>query len=230
MTEPKRIRMISIVIIAIFAAAVFFNETKADDGHGHNHHDDGDVIGDTILTGGDNTASNTASISGSRSIGIGGSDYDIGQCMYHSGGLTFAIGFRNKFCEGMDMIRSGMVDAGVLHICKQTKIGRNYDSLEDCKAGLVISYGEMTTNDTEKTENDKSVTESDDEEDEHTNDISVLYALFSDLEAQRNEDKADAEKAVERANAAAHRANQAEIDRKAYAQQTLEAYREAINE
>jgi len=215
MNQPKRFNLWWLLAAAVVMVVVVFNISNADEGHGHHHDDSGDVTIDTVLTGGDNTASNV--ISGSRSIGIGGSDYDIGQCMYHSGGLTFAIGFRNKFCEGMDMIRSGMVDAGVLHICKQTKIGRNYKTLKDCKDGLAIVYIETPKKDTQ---GDLSISKptQDDNEDER---IDVLYALFSDLEAQRNEDIAKAEKVAQRANAAAHRANQAEIARKAYAQQLL---------
>lgn len=86
---------------------------------------------------------------GSRAISIGGSDYDIGRgsCKFHVGGFTVTIAQTDEFCEGMEMIRSGMVDAGVLHLCKQSNIGKNYASLQDCKDGVaVMAAGTGTTN------------------------------------------------------------------------------------
>ncbi len=182
MTRERIITAVNWFLVGLIVV-LLMAPTWADDGHGHNHHDDN---GDNVLTGGD--ASNVASIAGSRSYGVSGSDMDIGQCVYHVGGLTVAVGLRNKFCEGMEMIRSGMVDAGVLHICKQTKIGRNYDNLKDCQDGLVFL---PTTNEIPITTN---ISSSDEEDDR----VDVLYALFSDLEAQRNEDKAEAEKVAQR--------------------------------
>lgn len=191
LSEPKRTPLIFILLIAAMLmmlaapAAVL-----GDDGHGHHHDDNGKVIVDLI--GGDNTAS----VAGSRSYGISGSDMDIGQCIYHAGALTVAIGFRNKFCEGMEMIRSGMVDAGVLHICKQTKIGRNYDTLKDCKKGLAIAYIEQPTK--------PEQTSDDDEEDRYD----ALYADFQAFKDQDTQRVAKAEKAAQNANAAAQRAEQ----------------------
>lgn len=75
-----------------------------------------------------------------RSIGVGGADYDIGRgsCKFHVGGFTVAIARTDKFCEGMEMIRAGMVDAGILHLCKQSKVGKNYTDLKDCQANVYI--------------------------------------------------------------------------------------------
>lgn len=82
----------------------------------------------------------SAVVNSGRSIGIGGADYDIGRgsCKFHVGGLTFAIARTDEFCEGMEMIRAGMVDAGILHLCKQSKVGKNYVDLEDCQANVYI--------------------------------------------------------------------------------------------
>lgn len=185
-----------IFCVALFGWSYAYGQHECQGGHNCNK--DGGIV-DVDLVGGDSTAV----INGGRSYGVAGSDYDIGQCMYHAGGLTIAIGFRNKFCEGMDMIRSGMVDAGVLHICKQTKIGRNYDSLKDCKDGLVISYGEMTTNDTGMTENDKPVTESDDEDEDR---YEALYARMEAYEERTVKAESEAKTAriqAQRASTAA---------------------------
>ena len=62
--------------------------------------------------------------------------------------------------------------------------------------------------------------QNDDDEDDR---IDLLYARLNDLQAQRTADIANADKAAQRANAAAVRA---EIDRKEYAQQMLEELNE----
>jgi len=207
MTEPKRFNLWWLLAAAFIMVVVVFNISNADEGHGHHHDDSGDVTVDNVLTGGDNTASNV--ISGSRSIGIGGSDYDIGQCMYHSGGLTFAIGFRNKFCEGMDMIRSGMVDAGVLHICKQTKIGRNYKTLKDCKDGLAIVYVETPKKDTQ---GDLSISKptQDNEGDNRYDAVMARMAAYEGEIAQAKEDTRKARIEAQRATTVARTAQVAQ--------------------
>ena len=179
--------LLGLIVVLLMAPAWAQHECQG----GHNCNDGGIV--DVDLVGGDSTAV----INGGRSYGVGGSDYDIGQCMYHAGGLTIAIGFRNKFCEGMDMIRSGMVAAGVLHICKQTKIGRNYDNLKDCKDGLAIVYIYPPANDPPKSTSD----------DEDDNRYDALYADFQAFKDQDTQRVAKAEKAAQRANAAAQRAD-----------------------
>ena len=70
------------------------------------------------------------------SLGIGGSDYDIGNnvCRYHTGGLTFSFAPRDKVCEGINLIRIGAVEMGVRHLCTQSPIRDNYPSFEECQA------------------------------------------------------------------------------------------------
>ncbi len=82
----------------------------------------------------------------SSAFAVGGADYDIGRgsCKFHWGGLTFAISNNDEFCQGMELIRAGFLDAGILHICKQTDVGRNYKTLADCQTGM--AQVEPTTN------------------------------------------------------------------------------------
>ncbi len=222
MTEPKRNSAWWLLFLAVILSAVFFG--KAYSQHecqgGHNCNDGGEI--DNILTGGDNTAS----ISGGRSYGVGGADYDIGQCMYHVGGLTVAVGLRNKFCEGMDMIRSGMVDAGILHICKQTKIGRNYDNLKDCQDGLAIVYIDLPKKDTQ---DDLSISEPT-QDDEDDNRYDALYSRMASYEEHITKAEDNTKKAAQRADAVAVRARQEKQREQRTAQQDLEAYREIISE
>ena len=101
----------------------------------------GDCKGQSCNSGGGvsvEAGSNVTTKDSSRAFGVGGADYDIGQCRYHVGLLTAAWTHINEFCQGMELIRAGLVDAGVLHICKQTKIGKNYSDLQACRASLIV--------------------------------------------------------------------------------------------
>ena len=60
--------------------------------------------------------------------------------------------------------------------------------------------------------------------------IDILYARLNDLQVQRTVDIANADKAAQRANAAAVRANKAEVDRKEIAAQAYLDYQEQFIE
>lgn len=202
MNEPKRISAFWLSFIAIVAMGMAFQARAS-----------GDDL--TNISKNENLAS--IATGGNTSYGIGGSDYDIGRgsCKFHVGGFTVAISQTDEFCEGMELIRVGMVSAGILHICKQSKVGKNYDSLENCKSDM----GKMTVLHVEPEPPPPSV---DNEDDEHD----ALIARLSALEADRQEDAKRAEKAAQRANAAAQRAKQAEIERKEYAQKVYQELQE----
>lgn len=111
-------------------------------------HHDSTAIADSTLVNRDS----------SSAIGIGGSDYDIGRgsCRFHEGGLTVAWSRADKFCQGIDMIRLGMVEGGIRHLCEQTDLKKNYDDFESCQdelrqihAPTVEPVGEITTTDDE---------------------------------------------------------------------------------
>lgn len=135
-----------ILILASLTFVALISVAWGDDGHGHDH-------------GGDSAVNVKDS---SRAIGVGGADYDIGRgsCKFHVGGLTVAIARTDEFCEGMEMIRAGLVEAGILHLCKQSKVGENYSTLEDCQSGLEVTTNLILT-ETELVVEDK------DDEDHH---------------------------------------------------------------
>lgn len=225
MTEPKRVNLLWLFVIALFASVVIFDIAYGDEGHGHNH-DNGDVIVDVVggdLTGGDLIGGDN-SIAGSRSYILSSSmgDVDINQCVISKQKSLIVIGWQNYdynlWCMGESYDAKGLLYMAALMRCDIKEIRAHFTT----DAACVEKNTTMV-----RVEPQPVMNVPDDDEEDH---IEVLYALFSDLEAQRNEDVAKAKKAAQRANAAAHRANQAEIDRKAYAQQTLEAYREVINE
>lgn len=186
MNEPPRHSLWKLLGIAFVLCVIVFDV-----------HADPEVLQSNDM----NNSANSGSLEViTKSYGLSGSDMDIGQCMYHAGALTVAIGFRNKFCEGMDMIRVGLIDAGVLHICKQTKIGKNYDSLEDCQDGLSVVYVDLPPDEPETVDRD-------DEQ------YDALYARIMDLELQRSKDADNIKKAAQRANAAVLIANKAEDEK-----------------
>lgn len=125
--QYQPVSLVWLVIVAVMV--VFFVYQIANAQHkcqgGHNCND-----GETA----------SAVVSSGRSIGVGGADYDIGRgsCKFHVGGLTVAIAQTDEFCEGMEMIRAGLVEAGILHLCLQSEVGKNYKTLEDCQSSLEI--------------------------------------------------------------------------------------------
>ncbi len=102
----------------------------------------------------------------SRSIGIGGADYDIGRgsCVYHVGGLTFAFSVIDEFCQGMELIRSGRVHAGAMHICLQSKVGKNYATTYECMDDFDIEPNEPIETPELKALNKRAAQYDDDEE------------------------------------------------------------------
>lgn len=94
------------------------------------------VAGDKITQSNDMNNQTAGSIKGSNTIAVAGGDHDIGQCRYHVGGLTVAWTRNNEFCEGMELIKAGFIEAGVIHICKQTDVGKNYLSEFACINGM----------------------------------------------------------------------------------------------
>ncbi len=207
MTEPKRFNLWWLLAVAIGLSIIVFDITYADDGHGHNHHDDGgDVIVDVVggdLTGGNLTGGdNVASISGGRSYGVSQSlgDVDINDCLASTQwGIPVIFAKQkveeNPWCQSIYLDVIGAHEAAAKVRCTTDTLKAVYPIENECIVAVVarpsVVVVPVTSDESESDEDDR---------------VDVLYALFSDLEAQRNEDKAEAEKAAQRANARAQRA------------------------
>lgn len=216
MIEPRRTNLWMLIAIAIVVCTIVF-DVHADDGHGHDHG------GEDILTGGDNTATNSASIAGSRSYGFGYGmgDVDLNQCMGSTQWGTILGGKQklilNKWCAAESYDARGLHVMASLLRC----------DIEDIRKHFATDQGCIDANTMKSIDKDLSISINQEEIDDiHEEDISALYARLSDLEAQRTADTTKAEKAANRANAAAQRANQAESDRKEYAQEMLKELQE----
>lgn len=172
----------------------------------------------TVLTGGDNTATNTASISGSRSygVGLGSIDVDIAQCLgSESTGIVVIQWQRlkeNPWCMADTLDAKGLHEAAAKVRCSIDFYAKIFADNQECMA---LSRASIPVGHVEQPE----AVEDNDEHD-------ALYARLSALEADRLADAQRAEKAAQRANAAAERARKAETERKEYAQRIYEELQE----
>lgn len=132
--------------------------------NGHSCNDGGDTTNAVETNVETNVENGGATFSSrSRSLGVGGADYDIGSgiCRYHAGGLTFAFAFRDDVCIGLSMIRAGMVEAGIRHLCLRSKIGKNYDDYASCETEVSSI---RAAGPTDKTEPEAEVSQDDEDE------------------------------------------------------------------
>jgi len=128
------------------------------------------------------------SVSGdsSKAFGVGGADYDIGQCRYHVGLLTAAWANINEFCQGMELIRAGMVHAGALHICLQSKVGRNYDNLESCMGDFdVTPVIDTSVQDEADDEENEYAEQLEQQQQIHAEDLAELESRVARVESRR---------------------------------------------
>ncbi len=123
-----------ISLIFIFLAAFFIvllvAPVWADNPH---HNDDG---GDTDVSL-DSVVNNVIRGGSTHTFSLSGSDADINQCRYTVGAVTAQWTRNNPWCEAMDLIRMGFVDAGVLKFCTMTSVGESYPNLRACQAGMI---------------------------------------------------------------------------------------------
>lgn len=191
--EPKRISLILILLIAAMLIMLFAPAyvVKADDGHGHNHHDDdGNVTIDNVLTGGD-VITGDNSIRGG--IAVSGSDMEIADSLAtHS--ILFGLWqgtHTNPYAEADRLDNQGNHQAAAEMRCSTRKYKKVYG--KDCI-------------------NDVIYTPSVEIPPEEPDDLyEAVYARLMDLEAQRTVDAGNVQKAAQRADAAVKRANQAQI-------------------
>jgi len=192
--EPKRISLILILLI-VAMLIMLFAPVYADDGHGHHHDDDGDVTIDNMLTGGDNTASNSASISGGRSYGLGLGDVDINDCLYSWSFIVQGVGL-NKWCASERMDAMGLHDSAAQMRCNIRQVKKLYKNREQCIQSQTIT-------EVLQVEPAKESVDTDEDDDRYE----AVYARLMDLEAQRTTDADSAQKAVARVQRAADEAS-----------------------
>jgi hypothetical protein len=206
MTEPPRISIWFLSAIALFMLVVIFNVTLADDGHGHNH-DSTDTDVSSVVTNSDS----------SRAYGLGFGNADIAQCYRSYQILIWQDSKINPICLADSYDAKGLHKMAAIIRCDIGTIRKHFTSDKLC-----LNANTMQINDplppVADLKADLSATENER--------IELLYARLSDLETQRQSDTANARKAAIRANTAAQRANQAEIDRKEYAQQMYNELKE----
>jgi len=200
--EPKRTSLIFILLIAAFVIMIVMPAFADGDDIIQSNDNNNQTAGD-IVTG-------DAGISTRGGISVGGSDMEISDSLAtHS--LLFGIWqgtHTNPYAEADGLDARGNYKAAAEMRCSTRKYRKVYK--DNCVASVIY---------TPVVDVPRETSEPDDQ-------YEALYARLMDLEAQRTTDADNSKKAVQRATAAAERANKAESARKAYAQQALEELKE----
>lgn len=147
------------------------------------------------LTGGDNISENAASISGSRSygVGLGSIDVDIAQCLgSESTGIIVVQWQRlkeNPWCMADTLDAKGLHEAAAKVRCSIKAYSGLFLDNQECMTLSTMIPKEMNV------ERPTAMPESVEDDDEHDREIEALYARLSDLEVKA----ADAKEAARQA-------------------------------
>jgi len=133
--------IVGLVMMALLVAL----ETRADDGHGHDHHDGGDVDvttgdligGDTTLSGGDTNVSTGGNKTFAFSHSLGDVDINEGKnCLGSEAWGTIIVSHQylelNPWCASLFYELNGMHEFAAKMRCDIKEIGNKYTTLEDC--------------------------------------------------------------------------------------------------
>jgi hypothetical protein len=139
----KNLGLIMLMIAAV-AFTLMVNTAWGDEGHGHDHHDDGgDVtIGGTEISTGDMIGGDTSVLTGNNKaltiVAPGLADVDIAQCL-GSEAWTLLVGGKqklvlNQVCMAEFYLKQGRYDLAAQSLCNQEEILREYGTEADCEA------------------------------------------------------------------------------------------------
>ena len=179
------------------------------------------VVGDSVLTGGDNTANNVASIEGSKAYGFSHSlgDVDINQCLASKQWGTILISNQklvlNKWCVAESYDARGLYEMAARVRCDIPEIAKHFDTTKECRKANTVTVPEPPPP-------PPAASHDEDEEDAHD----ALLARLEAIESARDNEAQRARSAAREAQKAAQETRQAEIDRKEYAQQLIEELKE----
>ncbi len=172
----------------------------------------------TVVIGGDQITDNTASnvVSGSHSYGVSQAlgDVDINDCLASTQwGIPVIFAKQkveeNPWCMANSLDAMGAHAAAAKVRCTTETIKAIYPDARECEKAVIFQ---------KKPPPEPETVDRDDE------DYERLYARISEMEAMRVQDKANAEKAAQRASVQAQRAQQAPDDaaaRRARAREAL---------
>jgi hypothetical protein len=198
MTREGKITVINYflfgLILVLIMSPVWADDHECQGGHNCN---DG-----SVLTGGDNTASNAASIAGSRSYGLGGGDMDIDDG-YRSFSYLFGLvqdTKSNPLELARQLMAEGNYEAAAKLRCKPWGISRALGGKDACITALSVPVPAR------QPPIPPADTSNDEDEDDHIDELNALRGRLMVIESQRTQEAARAEKAAVRANAAAQRA------------------------
>lgn len=125
MTEPKRISLLCLVLLAVFGSLVMWDFAHADDDHGHGqaHHGDSET-----------TVIESQAVKRSVGVGLSGGDMDINDCL-----ATHVILFgiwqgthTNPYCEALRHDAEGNYQAAAEMRCSTRKYKKVYGKGKAC--------------------------------------------------------------------------------------------------
>ena len=206
MTEPKRVGLWPLIAVAFVICVVVFDIAYSDD---------------TIQSNDMNTVKGDIAIS-DRSYGVSQSlgDVDINDCLASTQwGIPVIFAKQsvqeNPWCMANSLDAMGAHAAAAKVRCTTETIKAIYPDAAKCEQAVMFQV---------KPPPKPEMVDRDDE------DYERLHARMTAYEERTSKDADNAKKAAQRVNLAVQRVNQADIDRKTYAQQDLEAYKEVIGE
>lgn len=223
------IALVALAVILVVAPPMVY----ADDGHGHNHHDDGDVdidvggtdidvggtdisIGDTNLSGGDTTVSTGGNKTFAFSHGLGDVDINEGQnCLGSEQWGTVIVSRQylelNSWCASLFFELNGKHEFAAKLRCDIKEIRRHYASDQECWTDQDLSPPEL----------EPTVLEEHYElETQHDEDLEVVQMAQASLEERIA--------ALEKKPAPRPRVVQAPAPEPAFTQQQIEAAYQAL--
>ena len=205
-------RMVSLLLVALLIVMLMAPSWADDECRGHSCNDGGDTIvgvdtstGDTIVGGGD-----------SLGVGFGMGDVDLSNA--YGSKSTPVFQWLKELPWGManDLDAMGAHAAAARVRCQTKTLKKAYPDRKECERAVMFVAPLPPI----------IVSEEPKKEDEDDSRYEDLYAMVAQLEQQRQQDTANANAAARRANTAARDAEQAEVDRKQYAQQMLDELEE----
>ncbi len=177
---------------------------------------------EVILSGGDNTANNSASVGGSDTMAFSHSlgDVDINDCLASTQWGTILVSRQrvvlNKWCAAEVYDYKGLHHMAALLRCDIKEIGDFFESREECLKANTVSFNEVSRGTPEALLEETEVS------DEYADDVEQILSRLSELESRNSELQAEYDALEARRQASIRSARDARNDERAYAQSLLE--------
>ncbi len=203
MTEPKRISLFWLLFGALIAVTIVFDIAYADEGHGHNHDSTDTVDASSVVN---NSISDT-----SRAFGFGFGDVAITQCYRSYQILIWQDSKINPICLADSLDAKGLHHTAAMIRCDIKAIRKHFDSDKSCIQATTMQMIHPVV--IEEPVNDDEYREQ-------------QQTYMVELESRMDRMESARQSANRYAASEKQKEQQAETDRKEYAQQMYEELKE----